>query len=85
MEDRGLEPGAFLCGDRLVLGQGGSESGSVVATDVILADELAWVMSAWGGRPPDTRTAILAIVEAAQGASRAPSQVSAIEGRRSRG
>jgi hypothetical protein len=37
-----------------------------VATDVILADELAWVMSAWGGLSPDTCAAILAIVEAGQ-------------------
>jgi hypothetical protein len=50
-----------------VTGQGGSESGSVMAADVILEAELAWVMSAWGGLSPDTRTAILAIVEAAQG------------------
>jgi len=38
-----------------------------VAADVILDPELAWVMSAWGGLSPDTRVAILAIVEAGQG------------------
>ena len=54
-------------GYRLITGQGGSESGSVVAADVALEAELAWVMSAWGGLPPDTRAAILAIVEVAQG------------------
>jgi len=32
-----------------------------------LEAELAWVMSAWRGLSPDTRTAILAIVEGAQG------------------
>ena len=67
VEDRGLEPVAFPCGHRPVSGQGGSESGSVVAADVILDPELAWVMSAWGGLSPDTRVAILAIVEAGQG------------------
>ena len=67
VEDRGLEPGAFPRGDRLVSGQGGSESGSVVAADVTLEAELALVMSAWGGLSPDTRAAILAIVEATQG------------------
>jgi hypothetical protein len=38
-----------------------------VAADVTLEAELAWVMSAWGGLSPDTRVAILAIVEAGQG------------------
>jgi hypothetical protein len=37
-----------------------------VAADVTLEAELAWVMSAWRGLSPDTRTAILAIVEAGQ-------------------
>ena len=64
VEDRGPAPGAFPRGHRLVSGQGGSESGSVVAADGILEAELAWVMSAWGGLSPDTRAAILAIVEA---------------------
>jgi len=36
-----------------------------VAADVTLEAELAWVMSAWRGLSPDTRAAILAIVEAA--------------------
>ena len=67
VEERGLEPQAFPCGYRPITGQGGSESGSVVAPDVTLEAELAWVMSAWGGLSSDTRTAILAIVEAAQG------------------
>jgi transposase InsO family protein len=38
-----------------------------VAVDVTLEAELAWVMSARGGLSPDTRAAILAIVEAGQG------------------
>tara|TARA_Y100000588_G_scaffold300254_1_gene321741 strand:+ start:141 stop:260 length:120 start_codon:yes stop_codon:yes gene_type:complete len=38
-----------------------------VAAEVLLEDELAWVMNAWDGLSPDTRAAILAIVEAAQG------------------
>ena len=67
MEDRGSAPGAFPRGYRPITGQGGAESGSVVAADVILEAELAWVMSEWGGLSPDTRAAILAIVEAAQG------------------
>jgi len=66
VEDREVEPGAFPRGDRLVSGQEGSESGSVVAADVTLEAELAWVMSAWGGLSPDTCAAILAIVEAGQ-------------------
>ena len=32
-----------------------------------ITDELAGVIDAWHSLPPDTRTAILAIVEAAQG------------------
>jgi len=67
VEDRGLEPQAFPCGYRLVSGQGGSESGSVVAADGILEAELAWVGSVWNGLSSDTRAAVLAIVEAAQG------------------
>ena len=67
VEDRGSAPGVFPRGNRPFTGQGGSESGSVVAADMALEAELAWVMSAWGGLSPDTRAAILAIVEAAQG------------------
>ena len=67
VEDRGSAPGTFPRGNRPVTGQGGSESGSVVAADVTLEAELAWVMSAWGVLSPDTRAAILAIVEAVQG------------------
>ena len=63
MEDRGPAPGAFPCGNGPVTGQGGAESGSVVATDVTLEAELAWVMSAWGGLSSDTRVAILAIAD----------------------
>jgi len=37
-----------------------------VAADVALEAELAWVMSAWGVLSPDTRAAILAIVEVGQ-------------------
>ena len=67
VEDRGLEPGTFPRGNRPVSGQGGSESGSVVAPNEVIEAELAWMMSAWGGLSPETRAAILAIVEAAQG------------------
>ena len=63
VEDRGPEPGVFPRGYRPITGQGGSESGSVVAADVTLEAELAWVMSAWGGLSPDTRVAILAIAD----------------------
>jgi len=60
VEDRGLEPVAFPCGNRVVPGQGGAKSG---------ANEtgLASVIRDWHSLPPDTRTAILAIVAAAQG------------------
>ena len=67
VEDRGLEPQASSCRNTHVSGQGGSESGSVVAPNEVIEAELAWMMSAWGGLSPDTRPAILAIVEAAQG------------------
>ena len=67
VEDRGLEPGAFPRGNRPVSGQEESESGSVVAADVTLEAELASVIDAWHMLPPDTRTANLTIVEAAQG------------------
>ena len=61
VEARGPAPGAFPCGCGPVSKQGGPEPGSVVAA------ELAWAMSEWGGLSPDIRAAILAIVEAAQG------------------
>jgi hypothetical protein len=67
VEDRGLEPGAFPCGDRLILGQGRSESGSVGDDSPRVTSDLAILIDAWDSLPPDTRTAILAIVEAAQG------------------
>ena len=66
VEDRGSAPGTFPRGNRSVTGQGGAESGSVVAADMALEAELAWVMSAWGGLSPDTRAAMLAIVEVGQ-------------------
>ena len=40
---------------------------SVVAPVAMLEAELVWVISAWDGLSRDTRAAILAIVEAAQG------------------
>ena len=67
VEDRGPAPGVFLRGYRPITGQGGSESGSVVAADVIFDPELVRVIEAWAALSPDTRAAILAIVEAAQG------------------
>jgi len=67
VDDRGYAPGPFPRGYRPITGRGGSESGSVVAADLALEAELALVMSAWGVLSPDTRTAILAIVEAVQG------------------
>jgi len=33
----------------------------------MLEAELAWIMSAWGELSPDTRTAILAVVERGRG------------------
>ena len=50
VEDRGLEPGAFACGNRQVSGQGGGKSG-VNETD------LARVIDAWDSLPSDTRNA----------------------------
>ena len=67
VEDRRLEPGVFACGNRRISGQGGSESGSVGDENAPIDPDLATVTDAWHSLPPDTRTAILAIVEAAQG------------------
>ena len=67
VEDRGLEPGAFPCGNRRISGQGGSESGSVGDENAPTNPTLASLIEAWPTLPPDTKSAILAIVEAAQG------------------
>jgi len=45
----------------------GAKSGAVDRENAPIAPELAGVIDAWHSLPPDTRTAILAIVEAAQG------------------
>jgi len=50
-----------------VSGQGGAESGPVGAENAPIDADLARVIEAWDSLPPDTRTAILAIVAAAQG------------------
>ena len=57
----------FPRGNRPITGQGGLESGSIVAADVILDPELVRVIEAWASLPPNIRTAILAIVETTQG------------------
>ena len=63
---RGLEPGAFLCGNRPVSGKGGAESGAVDSENAPIATDLASVIEAWDSLPSDTRAAIRAVVEAAQ-------------------
>ena len=45
----------------------GAKSGAVDRENGPIAPELAGVIDAWHSLPPDTRTAILAIVQAAQG------------------
>ena len=45
----------------------GAKSGAVDRENGPITPELAGVIDAWHSLPPDTRTAILAIVEAAQG------------------
>ncbi len=67
VEDRGLKPGAYSCGNRPITGQGGSESGSVGDENTPTNPTLASLIEAWPTLPPDTQRAILAIVEAAQG------------------
>ena len=63
MENRGVEPAAFLCGNRPVSGQGGAVDGK----NVPIAADLASVTEAWDSLAPDTRATILAIVERVQG------------------
>ena len=46
---------------------GGAKSGAVDRENASFDPNLAIVIDAWHSLPPDTRTAILAIVEAAQG------------------
>ena len=67
VEDRGSAPGTFPRGNRPVTGQGGSESGSVGDENAPTNSTLASLIEAWSTLPPDTRTAILAIVETAHG------------------
>ena len=64
MEDRGLEPVAFPCGNRLVAGHGGAKSGAVRGENDPITLDLASVIAAWGSLTKDTRRNILAIVEA---------------------
>tara|TARA_Y100000588_G_scaffold293829_1_gene313606 strand:- start:37 stop:198 length:162 start_codon:yes stop_codon:yes gene_type:complete len=45
----------------------GAKSGAVDRENVPIDPDLATVTDAWHSLPPDTRTAIVAIVEAAQG------------------
>ena len=45
----------------------GAKSGAVDRENARIEPDLASVTDAWHTLPPDTRTAILAIVEAAQG------------------
>ena len=66
VEGRGLESHASSCRNTHVAGQGGAKSGAVERENVPIDPDLASVIDAWHTLPPDTRTAILAIVEAAQ-------------------
>ena len=65
VEDRGLEPGEFPCRNTHISGEGGAKSGAVDGENRPIDPDLAQVIEAWHTLPPDTRTAILAIVEAA--------------------
>ena len=66
MEDRGLEPGAFPCGNNLVPGQVGSESGSVGDDSPRVTSDLAILIDAWHTLPPAIREAILAMLRAVE-------------------
>jgi hypothetical protein len=48
-------------------GEGAAHSTALETANARIDPELASVIDAWNSLPPDTRTAILAIVEAAQG------------------
>jgi hypothetical protein len=67
VEDRGLEPLASSCRNTHVSGEGGAKSGAVDRENAPIEPDLDSVIDAWHSLPPDTRTAILAIVEAANG------------------
>ena len=64
--EEGLEPVASSCRNTHVAGQGGAKSGAVDRENVPIDPDLASVTDAWHTLPPDTRTAILAIVAATQ-------------------
>ena len=67
VEDRGLEPLASSCRNTHVSGEGGAKSGAVDGENRPIDPDLAHLIGVWDSLKPDTRTAILAIVEAAQG------------------
>ena len=67
VEDRGLEPDASSCRNTHVSGEGGAKSGAVDGENRPIDPDLAHLIGVWDSLKPDTRTAILAIVEAAQG------------------
>ena len=64
---RGLEQTADSPRRVQVSRTGGAKSGAVDRENVPIDPDLATVTDAWHSLPPDTRTAILAIVAAAQG------------------
>jgi len=65
VEDRGLEPFAFPCGNRVFPRQGGAKSGAVDRNNSTADSGLGRVIETWSSLPPDIRTAILTIVAAA--------------------
>jgi hypothetical protein len=67
VEDRGLEPYASSCGKTGVLESLAAKSGAVDGENRPIDPDLAHLIDAWDSLPPDTRTAILAIVADAQG------------------
>ncbi|MEE3367535.1 MAG: hypothetical protein VX304_17955 [Planctomycetota bacterium] len=64
---QGLEQSADSPRRVQVFETAGAKSGAVDRENAPIDPDLASVTDAWHSLPPDTRTAILAIVEAAQG------------------
>jgi hypothetical protein len=58
---------ASSCRNTHVSGEGGAKSGAVDGENRPIDPDLAHLIGVWDSLKPDTRTAILAIVEAVQG------------------
>ena len=66
VEDRGLEPFAFPCGNRVFLRQGGAKSGAVGAEMPPDDPRLLRIASAWSRLPEVIRSAMVAVLDAAE-------------------